>query len=98
MDKTNNTKGTIHIVVKSPYIIRILRNTNPIELTVSHDVESDSVTIKNVVTNNPDEINVISAVLSTNTHHDKFDQIALENSSVRLIIEYQMIDNYETVI
>jgi hypothetical protein len=85
------SKDTIHLVVKSPYIVQILKNTNPIELTVNHYVDSDSVTIKNTVTDDPNYVNVISAVLSTNTHHDKFDQVVFENSYVRLIIEYQML-------
>ncbi|MDN5845388.1 MAG: hypothetical protein L0H53_03845 [Candidatus Nitrosocosmicus sp.] len=90
---SNLSKDTIHIVVKSPYIIQIVKNTNPIELTVVHNVESDSVSIKNVTTGNPDEVNVISAKLSTNIHHDKYDQVVFENGSVRLIIEYQMLYN-----
>lgn len=85
------SKDTIHLIVKSKYIIQILKNTNPVELTVNHDVESDSVTIKNVVTDDPNYVNVLSAALSTNVHHDKFDQVVFENSYVRLIIEYQMI-------
>lgn len=84
-------KDTIHIVVKSPYIIQIVKNTNPIELTVNHNVENDSISIQNVVTENPYEINVISAKLSTNIHHDKYDQVVFENGSARLIIEYQML-------
>lgn len=95
MDNANiNTtnKDTIHIVVKSPYTIQIVKNTNPIELTVHHDVKSDSITVKDVVTDKPDEINVISAVLSTNNvHHDKGDQIVYYGDRANLIVEYQLI-------
>jgi len=93
MDNANNTnKDTIHIVVKSPYTIQIVKNTNPVELQVHHDVKSDSITVKDVVTDKPDEINVISAVLSTNNvHHDKGDQMMYSNGRVNLVVEYQLI-------
>lgn len=84
-------KDTIHLIVKSKYIVQILKNTNPKDLTVHHFVESDSVTVYNMRPENYDDRHVISSVLSTNTHHDKFDQVVYENSYVRLIIEYQMI-------
>ena len=87
----DTSKDTIHLIVKSKYIVQILKNTNPIELTVNHNVESDSVTIKNVVTDDPNYVDVMSAVLHTDSHHDKYDQVVFDNSYVRLIIEYQML-------
>ncbi|MDR4490816.1 MAG: hypothetical protein R2685_07930 [Candidatus Nitrosocosmicus sp.] len=88
----NNAKHTVHIVVKSPYTVQILKNTNPIEFTVHHYVKSDSVTVYDMRPDTYDNRHVISAVLSSkNVHHDKGDQMMYTNERVNLIVEYQLI-------
>lgn len=81
------TIDTIHLIVKSRYVIAIVNNTNLNQLTVNHYVETDSVVVRNEV----EKYDVIKAYLHTDKHHNNGDQMIHSNGIVDLIIEYQIL-------